>query len=219
MAFKKQSTDAKSRHRILEFLKIHGAQDAQAIGDEIGTSAMAVRQHLYALQNERLVTYRDEPRPIGRPAKQWYLTEEANQFFPDAHAALAQDLIASLTKTFGASGLDKLIMQRTEEQVASYQSRMPKRGSLQTKLEKLAEIRSEEGYMAEVLEAEDGTPLLVENHCPICSAASMCSGLCQAELNVFQRVFGEKVRVERDEHILSGARRCVYRVGQTHAGR
>jgi predicted ArsR family transcriptional regulator len=89
---------------------------------------------------------------------------------------------------------------------------MPKRASLRTKLNKLAEIRDEEGCIAEVLEAEDGTPLLVENHCPICSAASMCSDLCRAELEVFQRVLGESVRIEREEHILSGARRCAYRV-------
>jgi len=212
MPSKKQSNDAKSRRRILEFLKIQGAQDAQVIAAEIGTSAMAVRQHLYALQDEHLVTFREEPRPIGRPAKLWHLTQEADQFFPDAHAALAQELIGSLTKTFGASGLDKLITQRTEEQVSSYQGRMPKRASLRTKLEKLAEIRNEEGYMAEVLQAEDGAALLVENHCPICSAASMCSGLCRAELEIFQQVLGEKVSIEREEHILSGARRCAYRV-------
>ena len=70
--------------------------------------------------------------------------------------------------------MDKLIAQRTEEQVASYLGQMPKRGSMRARLERLAEIRNEEGYMAEVLEADDGTPLLVENHCPICSAASAC---------------------------------------------
>ena len=83
---------------------------------------------------------------------------------------------------------------------------------MRARLAKLAEIRNEEGYMADVLEAGDGTPLLVENHCPICSAATACSGLCRAELDVFQRVLGERVSVEREEHILSGARRCTYRV-------
>ena len=212
MASKIQPSSAKSRRRILEFLKFQGAVDAQAIADEIGISAMAVRQHLYSLQDENLITFREEPRSVGRPAKLWHLTEEANQFFPDAHAALAQELIGSLSKTFGAAGLEKLIDQRTEAQVASYQSRMPKRASVRTKLKKLAEIRSEEGYMAEILEGEDGETLLVENHCPICSAASVCSGLCSSELEVFQRVLGKDVQIERDEHILSGARRCAYRI-------
>ena len=53
---------------------------------------------------------------------------------------------------------------------------------------------------------------LIENHCPVCSAARACTGLCANELQVFQDVLGDEVRVAREEHILQGARRCVYRV-------
>jgi predicted ArsR family transcriptional regulator len=66
--------------------------------------------------------------------------------------------------------------------------------------------------MAEVLDSEDGDLLLVENHCPICVAATACLGLCGAELEVFRKVLGREVEVERTEHIISGARRCAYRV-------
>ena len=40
---------------------------------------MAVRQHLYALQQEKLVTAEERPVPIGRPAKFWSLTKEAER--------------------------------------------------------------------------------------------------------------------------------------------
>ena len=36
---------------------------------------MAVRQHLYALQQEKLVTAEERPVPLGRPAKFWTLTQ------------------------------------------------------------------------------------------------------------------------------------------------
>jgi predicted ArsR family transcriptional regulator len=54
--------------------------------------------------------------------------------------------------------------------------------------------------------------LLVENHCPICVAAKACQGFCRSELALFRETLGEKVSVERDEHIVAGARRCVYRI-------
>ena len=54
--------------------------------------------------------------------------------------------------------------------------------------------------------------LLVENHCPICAAASQCTRLCANELDVFERVLGPDARVTRVEHMLDGARRCAYRV-------
>ena len=52
--------------------------------------------------------------------------------------------------------------------------------------------------------------MLVENHCPICAAATACQGLCRDELALFQKVLGPNVEVERTEHILAGARRCAY---------
>jgi predicted ArsR family transcriptional regulator len=76
---------------------------------------------------------------------------------------------------------------------------------------KLAELRSAEGYMAEVAWDEDENCwLLRENHCPICAAASHCQGFCRTELELFRRVL--HAEVEREDHILLGARRCSYRI-------
>lgn len=66
--------------------------------------------------------------------------------------------------------------------------------------------------MAEVHAAKNGAFLLVENHCPICAAATACKGFCATELDLFRAVFGPRVEVARVEHIVSGARRCAYRV-------
>ncbi len=53
---------------------------------------------------------------------------------------------------------------------------------------------------------------IIENHCPICAAAEACQGLCAGELKLFRAVLGPGVAVERTEHLLDGARRCVYLV-------
>jgi predicted ArsR family transcriptional regulator len=52
--------------------------------------------------------------------------------------------------------------------------------------------------------------VLVENHCPICVAATACQGFCQAELDTFREVLGPDASVERTEHIVEGDRRCAY---------
>ena len=209
---KRKNADLRSRRKVIELLKQHGPQDAQTLADQIGISAMGVRRHLYELQNDKLVIHEEQPRPMGRPAKMWRLTEEADRFFPDGHASLAVDLIASLVKEFGTGGLDRLVTTRSREQAAQYENKIPRRASLLRRLEKLAALRTEEGYMAEVLLQQDGSYLLVENHCPICAAATACTGLCSAEFEVFQTVLGDAVEIERTEHIIEGARRCAYRV-------
>ena len=84
--------------------------------------------------------------------------------------------------------------------------------SIAKRAQALAEIRREQGYMAECTRMPDGSILLAENHCPICAAASICQGLCREELSLFRAVLGDKARVERTDHILAGARRCAYRI-------
>jgi predicted ArsR family transcriptional regulator len=83
---------------------------------------------------------------------------------------------------------------------------------LEKKLSELAFVRTEEGYMAEVRDEGDGNYLLVENHCPICAAANACQGFCTTELELFRSILGPGVKVERVEHIVSGDKRCAYRV-------
>jgi predicted ArsR family transcriptional regulator len=208
--------EKRSRRALIDLLKQEGPQDAGALARRLGISAMAVRQHLYELQDEGLVTHEAEVRApgqkaIGRPAKLWALTPAADRFFPDGHAEFTVGLINSMKQAFGAAGLDKLLQVRAREQVTAYRKRLGKEPSLPKKLKALAEIRTEEGYMAEVTKANDGY-LLVENHCPICSAASACTNLCKLELEVFQKSLGREHDVKRIDHILAGARRCAYLV-------
>ena len=82
----------------MHLLKQEGALDAQTLAARLHLSAMAVRQHLYALQDEHLVTYHEVPRPVGRPAKLWQLTPAADRLFPEAYAELTVSLLTSVTE-------------------------------------------------------------------------------------------------------------------------
>jgi predicted ArsR family transcriptional regulator len=212
-----ESTSVRTRRAIVKRLKQEGAIDAETLASHFNITAMAVRQHLYALQKEGLVTYQEEPRPMGRPAKLWQLTPAADRFFPDRYAELTLGLINSMKEAFGEAGLDRLLEVRTREQIQAYQAIVPRDDSLYQRVEALAEQRTEEGYMAEVVTQADGTFLLSEKHCPICAVATACTGLCRMEMEIFQAALGEDVTIERIEHILAGDRRCVYRVAQITA--
>ena len=204
--------DSKTKRRIVKMLKTEGPLDAATLAERIGVSAMAIRQHLYILQDEKMVTAKERPVPLGRPAKFWELTRKADRLFPDAYAELSVSLIDALNDAFGADGLQRILERRTARQRASYSARILSTMPLRRKLQKLAEIRTGEGYMAEVRSEGAGQYLFIENHCPICAAASSCTGLCANELALFKSILGPGARVERVEHILAGERRCAYRV-------
>jgi len=205
------AAESRTRRRIVKLLKTDGAMDSAALAARLNVTPMAVRQHLYALQQEKLVTADERPVPLGRPAKHWRLTRDADRLFPDAYAELNTALITSVQDAFGAEGMTRLLDARLARQRTDYALRIAPTAPLAKKVEQLARIRAEEGYMAEV--RRDGHDFLfIENHCPICAAATACQGFCATELELFRSALGPGVTVERAEHILSGDRRCAYRI-------
>lgn len=200
--------------KIMLALKMRGAQTAAAIGEHLGTTGEAVRQQLVRLAEEGLVAPHSVSQGVGRPAQFWDLTEAGNKHFPDTHADLTVQLLHSVRTILGEDALDTLIAHRETETRRQYQARL-KDLSLDQRVKELADIRSAEGYMANAEKREDGSWLLIENHCPICAAADACQGFCRSELQVFRAVLGPDVSVNRTEHILAGARRCAYVIAPT----
>ena len=208
--------DAETRRTILHYLKMNGEQTASAMAREFGVTAMAVRLHLYDLEKQGVVSARSEAKGRGRPSKFWHLTEKADAAFPDSHRDLAVELLGAAREAFGEEGVAQLVENRGRAQKERYGAVLNRQKTLSGKLKALARLRTEEGYMAETQKA-DGTRsdwLFVENHCPICTVAKDCTGLCVNELEVFQDTLGTEYTVTRAEHIVSGDRRCAYLISR-----
>ena len=199
--------------RFLLLLKTRGPQTAADLGRALGTTGENARQQLSKLAAEGLVETESVVRGVGRPTQFWRLTGSGNARFPDAHAELAVSLLRTIRDLLGADVLDQLVSAREDEMRAQYREKLRAIKGLEARVAALADIRSQEGYMAEFHQADDGDGwLLVENHCPICAAATACQGFCRAELALFREMLGPDCAIERTEHIVLGARRCAYRI-------
>src|SRR5262250_3402357 len=163
MAPEVQSPEAENntRHAILMFLKTEGPADAAALARHLRLTAMAVRQHLYELEDQKFVVAEERPVPVGRPAKYWKLTAKADRLFPQAYAELSLSLIDAVDREFGESGLQKVIAARYRNQVAIYHQQIAPNLSLKEKLRRLVRIRTGEGYMAVLVPEKRGTFILV----------------------------------------------------------
>jgi predicted ArsR family transcriptional regulator len=198
--------------RLLHALKATGPQTASALATRLAVTAVAVRQHLDKLAAADLVAYEDRREAVGRPKRYWRLGEAGHRRFPENHAGLTLELISAVTAVFGDAGLDQLIDHREAQTLAAYRARLAPAKGLAAKVAVLAQLRAAEGYIAEMREADDGSFLLIENHCPICIAATQCQNLCRSELAVFAAAMGPAAEITRIDHIVAGARRCAYRV-------
>lgn len=201
----------KTTDKIIQFLKLHGPLTAKTLAEELALTTMGVRQHLQALEEAGDVDIEDRVEGRGRPTRYWGLTEQSRTHFADRHSELSLQLIDSVKTIFGDQGLDKLIEHREQTAMQQYRSALQGMTDITSRLTKLVELRTLEGYMA-TQEQADGVFWLLENHCPICSAATKCQNFCRSELQQFQQLFADIATVSREEHIIDGARRCAYRI-------
>ena len=199
----------RTKERLLLLLKTRGALSTKALARMLDISVPATRTHLKSLGD--LVTAASEPGGVGRPAQRWTLTDEAQARFPDTHGDLTVRILESIERSLGQAGLDAVIADRFSTMEREYLAALAGVSTLAGRLKRLVRLRSEEGYMAALEKTDDGW-LLVENHCPICAAASACQGFCRNELELFRTVLGDGAQVERVEYLLDGGRRCAYSV-------
>lgn len=206
MEKKKNSSD-----RILMQLKMRGEATALLISEELTITKEGARKHLLNLSEAGLVTATVKSEGVGRPSTYYSLTDKGLSRFPDTHADITVQLLQSVKKLLGENALDLLISDREAAVYERYKKQMEGSETIEQKLDVLSKRRSEEGYIAEWKKDGDAW-YLIENHCPICAAATECQGFCRSELKNFKQLIGEDYDLERTEYIIENGNRCVYKI-------
>lgn len=202
--------------RILILLKMNEEMTSSILAEELDISKEGARQQLLKLEARGLIKSFSKSEGVGRPITYYALSDKGLSRFPDSHAQITVELLRSIKSLLGENALNLLISDREKQTFSRYNEDLKGLSSIEARLKRLSELRSEEGYMAELKE-EDGTYFLVENHCPICAAATECQGFCRAELKNFRDLMGEDYQVERVKHIISDGQRCVYKIREKAA--
>lgn len=202
---------ANVQYRVLLFIKMNGAQPASVIAKEFGMTGEGARLHLIRLMEEELVKQEHLSKGVGRPVTLYSITDKGHTRFPDSHAELTTQLLTSIKALLGQEALNQVILAREKTTFKRYAEAMKNLNDLEDKLTRLVGIRAQEGYMAEWQKGKNSY-LFIENHCPICAAATACPEFCHSELKNFRQLLGKDVQIERDDHIIQGARRCAYKI-------
>lgn len=197
--------------RILMFLKMRGEATSQIIAADLGITKEGARKHLLNLASQNLIESSIRNEKVGRPTTYYSLTPHGTSQFPDTHADLTVQILQSVKNVLGENALNLLINDREQKVYQKYKQSVANSESIDDKLEILAKKRSEEGYMAEWKKDTDAY-YFIENHCPICAAATECQGFCKSEINNFKQIIGSDYSIERIEYIITGGQRCTYRI-------
>ena len=180
----------------------------------LGASRTGVLQQLRSLQAAGLVDRRMVRHGVGRPRHLYDVTPDAQVAFPSNYDGLAAGLLAAIGVVGGdelvAQVFDarrRLIAEQVKERLAE---RLPADAPLAAKVDELAVIQDEQGYLSSVFIGADGSIRLRQCNCAIFGIAALSSSPCEAELAMFSEVLGTDV--VRESHIASGDRNCTFRI-------
>lgn len=200
---------SQTRRQILIALKHNGGMTADELAQQLDISAVAVRRHLGNLERDRLVEHEQVRRAVGRPSFVYHLSEPATLLFPSSYHHLAAQVLKAVTGMFGQEAVDLIFEQRRVEMERLYGARMNGH-NLRERLARLAELRTEEGYMATWEEKDDGSFVLHQHHCPIIWVAEYCGPACLEEVTMVSDLLDADV--VRHSHQVAGDATCSYEI-------
>lgn len=181
-----------------------------ALAEATGLTPVAIRRQLRELIGDELVSGRTVRSPgPGRPAVLYRLTARGERLFPDRSADLADDVLTFLYDERGKSEMIAFLRWRQKRQQEHYADALDGVDDLDDRVARLAELLSDDGFLAGVERDDDGFAL-TQTHCAIKDAAAAHPQLCAFEAALFREVLG--ARVTRRQTIASGASACVCHV-------
>ncbi|NJN16530.1 MAG: helix-turn-helix domain-containing protein [Oscillochloris sp.] len=206
-----RKSQGSTRQRILDLLRRNGEMTALDLSAALDIGAVGVRQHLATLERDQLVRSTGLRRSIGRPAHLYTLTEEAaERRFPKHYEHLALDVLDAVMDEFGADAVNRIFTRRREA-IAGVIAPLMAGKSLDARIAELTRVLSEQGYMCELEQLEDGSFLLTEYNCPFDCVARRHQQLCDQEIRLYAQLLDTPV-FRDTETIASGGHCCCYRI-------
>lgn len=193
---------------VLIHLKRKAEMAVSELCDVLGITAMAVRRHLASLQQEGLVESRIVRQGRGRPTYRYRLTDKANtKLFPSGALNLAQDILDAVFEQSGHKGVMDLLTLRQDHLARRLKGRLDGK-NLQQRVEEVAKIFSENGFMTECEALPDGNFVIFQRHCAVHNLANQYRQLCVLEPRLIQTLLG--VKVTREQYMLKNDPVCGY---------
>jgi DeoR family suf operon transcriptional repressor len=204
---------APGRRAVLFAVRRLGDASAEEVAEALDMTTSGARQHLTALLEQGLVQAETEPRGDagrGRPRLLYHVTELGDALFPKAYAALTNELLDYLADD-EPDTVERLFEKRRQHRVENARARLAPLTSMRSRVDELAKILDEDGYLAVATHHRGGRHFIAEHNCAIASVARRYGQACTSEIEFIRDVLPD-AEVRRVSHMVQGDRRCAYEI-------
>ena len=179
---------------ILLLLKRAPDSSLQEVAKELGISKVAALGHVQHLEADRLIQRSYRAGRVGRPRVLFRLAPAASALFPQGYTEISLCALEFIARRLGRSAVSELLAQRAAETADRHRARVAT-GDLRHRVDGLARVRTEGGYMAEVGPRRRGSIEMLEHNCPILAVAERFPEACETERRMFESLLGARVNV------------------------
>jgi len=197
-----------AQRRVLSTVKHSGEASADALAEILGTSPSAVRQHLAVLKSGKYVASRQEHGRSGRPVDLYHCTALGESLFADGSALDLSIELLGLFEEQDPGLVSRAFELSRRRRVEQCEDKLVGT-SLGEKVDALAALLSDGGYMADVESILQGEYRLTLHSCAIWAIASRFGLACTTELDFMREILPE-AHITRVAHKVAGAYVCAF---------
>jgi predicted ArsR family transcriptional regulator len=195
-----------TRERVLHTLLTRQRCTINELADAVDINPISVRHHITKLQAEGLVNSEEERHGVGRPRRQYYLTENGLERFPSRYLRLTNRLLEQLKESMPEPLVNRLFSQMAQDMAADYEKEVLGL-NMEQRLDLVAGLLSDEGFTVE-WERRGGDYLIREVNCPYYHIGQNHPEVCSVDQTLISTMLS--VPAEKIQCILNGDTFCTY---------
>jgi DeoR family transcriptional regulator, suf operon transcriptional repressor len=204
-----------AQRNVLYAVRRRGEATVADVAEMLDMTVSGARQHLTGLATAGLLEAGDvarEPGQQGRSERCYRVAAAAEPLFPRAYGELTNQLLGYLP----SAAVARAFQHRRDDRIEAARARLDGRPDFAAKVQELAKILDEDGYLAAPEELPDGTFRIAERNCAIFAVAREHPLACSTELE-FLRAALPEAEIERVTHMVAGAHACCYEIRRRDA--
>jgi len=177
----------------------------------LGITRNSVKQHLSALESNKLIQLGKLNQTAGRPTQSYVLTTQGMECFPRKYSWFAEILVENIREEKDEKGL-RLFLEKIGAKIASKYIPVLSALNVNDRLKKVGTILSELGYEAEVVASKkkvEASRIEISN-CIFQELAVSCPEVCCFDASLISKLTGQKV--EQQSCITRGSNVCCFTI-------
>jgi DeoR family transcriptional regulator, suf operon transcriptional repressor len=199
-----------AQRSVLYAVRRRGEATVADVAEMLDMTPSGARQHLAGLADAGLLEAGNTaraPGQQGRTERAYRITPAAEPLFPKAYGELTNQLLGYLP----SGAVARAFQHRRDDRIAAAEARLAKKRTFAAKVEELAKILDEDGYLAAPERLPDGAYRIAERNCAIFAVAREHPLACTTELEFIRAALPE-ADIERVTHMMAGAHACSYEI-------